>query len=61
MREDSRVTGDLLEHFADQVRTDCVLGVDNTYVTLLRPRTLPKLALANPRHRRACEVLPRPT
>ena len=47
----------LVEFFADEVRTDSVVGTDDTGVTLLLPKVLPQIYPADVRSQRIHEVL----
>ena len=46
----------LLEFFKRTVQSDSAVGCDDTGVTLLYPKTIPKLDLADPKQRRIHEV-----
>lgn len=46
----------LLRYFTDVLRTDGVVGCDDTGVTLLYPKTIPPLDLSDPKQRRMQEV-----
>jgi len=46
----------LLEFFKTQVQSDAVVGTDETRVTLLYPKTIPKFDLDDPKERRLHEV-----
>lgn len=46
----------LLEFFKRTVQTDLAVGCDDTSVTLLYPKTIPQLDLADPKQRRIHEV-----
>lgn len=46
----------LLTHFKGVLRTDNILGCDDTSVTLLYPKTLPVFDLSDPKQRRIQEV-----
>lgn len=47
----------LVEFFADEVRSDSVIGTDDTGVTLLLPKVLPAIVPGNVRSQRIHEVL----
>ncbi len=47
----------LVEFFADEVRSDSVIGTDDTGVTLLLPKVLPEIVPGNVRSQRIHEVL----
>ena len=46
----------LLQYFTETLRTDSIVGCDDTSVTLLYPKTLPPLDLDDPQQRRMQEV-----
>lgn len=46
----------LLEYFKQQVQSDLAVGTDETRVTLLLPKVIPKLNLEDPKERRIDEV-----
>lgn len=46
----------LLRYFTETLRTDSIVGCDDTSVTLLYPKTLPPLDLDDPKQRRMQEV-----
>ncbi len=48
---------DFTSYLADVVRTDAVIGTDDTGVKLLLPKTIPKIDANDPKSRRAAEVI----
>jgi transposase len=50
------VVAPLLDYFKEQVQGDLAVGTDETRVTLLLPKVIPKLNLSDPKERRIDEV-----
>ncbi len=47
----------LIAYFADKVRSDTVVGTDDTGVTLLLPKSIPKVNEADPKSKRVHDVI----